>query len=79
MTEAWASASWLESNTNEPLLSVSLTCGKGLPAASSVPASIVSPMINSLEGCNSTNRSPAKRNSARPSLPTTTMAPAGSA
>jgi len=77
-TEDWARLSVLESRTSDPLLSVSLICGRGLPAASTVPASIVSPMINSVEGCNSTKRSSAKRRMARPSLPTTIMAPAGS-
>ncbi len=77
-TEAWARLSGPESRTTEPLLSVSLICGRGLPAVSTIPASTVSPMINSLEGCSSTKRSSARRRSARPSLPTTTIAPAGS-
>ncbi len=49
-TEACARLSALESRTRDPLLSVSLICGSGLPAASTVPASTVSPMINSLDG-----------------------------
>jgi hypothetical protein len=76
-TEACAKLCALESKTRDPLLRVSLICGSGLPAASTVPASTVSPMINSLDGCNSTKMSFARRNKARPSLPTTTIAPAG--
>jgi hypothetical protein len=77
-TEAWAKLSGLESRTKEPLFSVSLVCGKGFPEGSTEPPSIVSPTTNSLEGCSSIKRPSANRRSARPSLPATTMAPAGS-
>jgi hypothetical protein len=77
-TEAFAKLSSLASRTKDPLFSVSLICGKGLPDGSSTPPSIVSPMINSLEDCSSIKRSSAKRSRTLPSLPATTIAPVGS-